>query len=598
MSRRARRVAVGRLRAAGTPDGGFTLIELLVAMMVILGVLIGLMVVQASALVTSAQTRQRTQGTAFANQAMEELRALPWTVLSKGLHQSFAAASGGDDNVASGMFHPSVEPSIDEALVTASDQATDMRPLSGPAGTNATVQSDPSIPGITFVTRAYVTRGAQTPDDVLTLSVLTTWSPNQKVGKKYILLRSEAYAPQGGCGDAGNQPFLGACQPLMSVSGGSVAPATTITSTAFDPTADEPVAQTPLLPGVPYTVASMVSGQSGSSVDAQQTTSSDSSVLLPGASIVQADPDAAVLKTGGSVVQNSASNDVGSSGAAPAAPPDQSSSGSATALAISDGDVKLTLSPSSGVSGVAKASMVASCATGIPAGQGCSGATMSGGSSASVALGVGATNFSMVSLGAVTSSSFAARLTSAAGAAGVGCTTLSGAGCVAGGADRAVGTSVFGSGPWSGSAAGSGLVRVTGYTDSVRSQRGELQHTTGSTMSRSAAVQYWNGSGYSTLNVGNLTSAAVTSSPVTWTSGGATVTAVASITVTPSMSIAANPDPTACSAEGCSIDADTGTISVSVRWTVDDGTSQMGFTVATNLGTSRASAAFKAAPSA
>lgn len=50
--------------------------------------------------------------------------------------------------------------------------------------------------------------------------------------------------------------------------------------------------------------------------------------------------------------------------------------------------------------------------------------------------------------------------------------------------------------------------------------------------------------------------------------------------------------------EGCTIDADTGSITVAVTWTVTDGGAASAFTAATVLGGTRASAAFKAAPSA
>ncbi|WP_136520039.1 MULTISPECIES: prepilin-type N-terminal cleavage/methylation domain-containing protein [Cellulomonas] len=587
-------------RVATDHDDGFTLMELLVAMMVITVVLLGLMVVQTSAMVTTAQTKQRTQGTAVANQTMEQLRALPWLVLSKGLHAGFATATGGDPNVAGGRLRPAASPTIDEPLVTDSTQAVDKAPLSGTGGSNRITTTDPAIPGVEFTSRSYVTRSAGTGDDVLTLTVITSWRTNDSATEKSVVVRSEAYAPAGGCGDPANQPFLGACQALLSASGGSVAPATTVTPATFDP-ADPPLPpDAPILPGTTWSVGSTTGGQIGVGITSQQSTAVDSSVLHGGVQLTPGDPAGTPTTTGGSKVQNAASDDVGSSGAAPANPPVQSGTGSASHLAIDAPPVELRLATRSGVSGTARASMSSSCASGIPAGQGCGSAGTSGGAAGASTLSVPSATFGLATLaGGGTSEAYAARFTSAVGTTATGCTVLSGAGCIAAGSTRTLGDATFATGPWAGGAAPSGLVRVTGYQDRVMVQRGQEQRTVDATITRSATVQVWNGTGYTPVAVDKLTNQTVTGAAVSWTGGGHTVTAVPVVTVTPGMAIAAAPDPLLCGAEGCSIDADTGTVSVSVTWRVSNASGlRQAFTVATNLGTSRADASFKAAPGA
>ncbi|MCC2314815.1 type II secretion system protein [Cellulomonas xiejunii] len=578
-------------------DDGFTLIELVVAMMIITMVLVSLMMVQVSALVTTAQTRQRSLGTAVANQVMEELRALPHLVLSRGLHTSFQSA-GPDANVSAGRLRPPSSPAINEALVLTSSQVTDAPPLSGPGGSNVTRQTDPSIPGVEFVSRAYVSDNPATADGVLTLTVVTSWTANRTGTPRSVLLRSEAYAPQGGCGDNANMPFLGACQALFSASGGSVGPVTSLTPAAFDPVGGG-VAPGELLPGAVHSSGTVTAAGTGVGVTSQQTTSTESSVAMPTSSF--APPDAAVpqVTSGGAKLHNGASDDVGASGAAPSNPPAQSAVGTASPITISGGGVTLRLTAGSGVSGAARSSMVASCASGIPAGQGCSGATVTGGTATSAGMEVAGQAFTLADVGAGASSSFGARLTTAAGATGIGCTVLDGAGCVAAGSSRSIPTAVFGAAPWAGGAAPTGLVRLTSaYTDSVLVQRGKLQPVTTATRARSAVLAYWNGTGYSSVNVNATTSATYVGGTTTWTGGGWTVTATPTVTITPAMSMTDNLDPVACTGEGCSISADAGSVNVAVRWTATDGAAQVAFVATTSLGTSQADAAYRAAPDA
>ena len=578
-------------------DDGFTLMELLVAMLIITMVLVTLMMTQVSALVTTSQTRQRTLATAVTNQVMEELRALPYLVLSKGLHTSFQVA-GPDPNVSGGRLRPPSSPAVDEPLVLTSTQVTDAVPLSGVGGTNVSRQSDPSIPGVEFVSRSYVSASPTTADGVLTLTVITTWTANSTTSTRTVMLRSEAYAPQGGCGDNANMPFLGACQAIFTASGGSQAIATTLTPAPFDPAAGTP-APVELLPGTPYSAGTLSGARAGAGLTSQQTASTNAAATLPSATFVQPDAAAAPLSTGGTQVVNEASNDVGATGAAPPNPADRSATGTAAPLAISGAGLSLQLSPGSGVSGVAKSSMVASCAAGLPAGQGCGGATTSGGAASGATLGVPGQSFGLVEVsGGGSSTAFAGRMASAAGASSVGCTAIDGPGCVASGNSRTLPTTVLGTGPWAGGQAPNGLVRLTGYTDSVRVERGKLQPVPAATRTRAGSLQYWNGTGYSTVTLGATTSGTYTGAATTWTSGGWTVEATPTVTITPAMSIASNVDPVKCTGEGCSIDADTGSVTVSVRWRVSGGATNVAFVSATTLGTSQASAAYRAAPDA
>ncbi len=590
------------MRHSSSRDEGFTLIELIIAMMVIATVLLLLMAVQTSALVTTTQTRQRTQATAVGNQVMEQLRALPWMTLEKGTHVNFVSASGGDPNVVAGRLRPASDPSINETIISSNAQVQDVAPLSGALGTNKSVEADAAVPGRTFTSRAYVTKAADTADGVLTLTVITTWSSSGNGKPGTLVLRSEAYAPMGGCGDAANQPFLGACQAIFSSSGGTTGPTTTITGAvpgATTPPTPGAGGALPVLPGSDVFAATMAQGQAGVGVSSQQAAAVDSVVTHAGTRLLGEDPDVDLGSSGQTKIANAASNDVGASGAAPTNPADVVSVGLAAPLAISAGPLSLALSATSGVSGSVKASTVTSCATGIPMAQPCGSSTLSGGSASSATLTVDGTPFTVSTLaGGGTSKTFGARFFGAAGSADVGCTVVLGAGCASAGGSRTVGTATFGAGPWTEAGAQPGLVSITGLKDSVRVERGSEQRTVTAATSRTGSVSYWNGSSYSVQSLSALTNTTIAVPPVTWSGAGFTVEAAATITITPGMSIATNVDPVACTAEGCALDADSGSVTVALTYTVTSAAGQSSFVASTALGASRANAAYKAAPDA
>lgn len=575
-------------------NAGFTLIELVVAMMVIVMVLLALVAAQAAALVTTAQTRQRTQATAIANQTMESLRALPWLVLNRGLNSNFVAASGGDANVSSGRLRPAASPTIDEALVTDSSQATDKRPLSGTNGTNLTVSTDPSTPGITFSTRVYVTQPAT--GTAINLTVITSWTQKQRTLSKSIVVRSQAYAPDGGCGDAANQPFLGACQAIFSADGGMTAPSIAVSPANTDPTLP-PVPGTPVLPGSTYGSAVAASAATGSASTSQQSVSVQADAVGGSSTLTPLDPAATVVTTGGARLVNRASNDAASQGAAPPNPANVTATLASTASTITSTASSLTLTPASGASATLRSSMTTSCQTGVPAGEGCASTTVSGGTGSSAELSVGSQAFGLAAFAVPTTSTFSARFIRNVGTTAVGCTVLTGPGCASGGATRTTsGTSAFGTGPWSAGAAPSGLVTITGLGDSVLAQRGLSQPGTALTASRTGTIKYWNGSTYATVTLSPTSSGTFHTSTVTWTSGGLSVQATATVTVAASSSAVQASDPTACLTAACSISGDSGTITVTTNWLVNDGATQYGLAASAFCGTTRATASFKAAP--
>jgi len=603
-----RRLIERQRRALASHDAGFTLVELIVAMMIIATVLLLLMIVQTSALVTTSQARQRLQATAVANQTLEELRALPWSVLGNGLNSTYAS-SGVDPNISAGtMLHPPANPSINEVLISSSGQ-TNAPPLASPLDhTNKIIQTDPSVPGMTFEARSYTSISPSTPTGVITLTVIVTWKRVGDAKTSTVIARSAAYAPGGGCGDPTNQPYLGACQALMSSSGGIQGPMISVTGTT--PVGAPAASDVPILPGTTPLSADLFSAQGGGAVASQQATTVDSAVTTPGG-IVNDATDTPFASTGRTRIVNQASNDTGSSGAAPPNPADVTGTGASGSLSVTSGPYGLQLNSSALSNGTAKASLVASCHTGIPAGQGCGTGFYTGSNLASGIFSIGTNKFTLASIPATsgTNEGWAGRFTTSFGTSAVGCTSLSGAGCASAGATRTLPAQVnIGAGPWSAGAAASGIVQVLNYWDSVRVERGASQKTTAAWSTRTGTLKYWNGSSYVSLPVPPpMTS--VTLGPkdpvtglgdigvVSWTDGVYTVTAATTVTITQAAS-AVTGDDAACITDSCSIDADTGGVSVSVMYTVSDGTTTFAFVSVISLGTTHANAAFKAAPDA
>jgi len=196
-----------------------------------------------------------------------------------------------------------------------------------------------------------------------------------------------------------------------------------------------------------------------------------------------------------------------------------------------------------------------------------------------------------------TTSTFGGRFTKTPGATAIGCTALSGAGCVAAGVSRTLGAVTLGGGSWSGGAAGSGLITVTGYADGTRVERGASQPTTAPVTTRAGTIKYWNGSAYSTLTLGTSTSTSASTGTVSWTGGGYTVTASGRVLVTPTATLVTS-QAVGCAEDGCSLSAETGLVTLSVQYRIDGPDGVHSFVVATTLGGANAAAGYKAAPNA
>src|SRR5690625_4864026 len=193
-------------------DAGFSLVELVVAMFIIGGVLLSLVTLQTKAMVSIAQAKERQQATAVANQILEELRALPWLVVSNG---SLSDGIPSDDPyVASGKLSIPGEPVNGEELVlneAPSGPTYDLlqnSPLHGDAGKNVTFHSDPAT-ALVFIARAYVTESGS--GNELNLTVVVEWE-SRGGSERQVVARSSIFNTRSGCGSGSNKPYATACQ--------------------------------------------------------------------------------------------------------------------------------------------------------------------------------------------------------------------------------------------------------------------------------------------------------------------------------------------------------------------------------------------------
>lgn len=100
-----RRMNALRAPLAGTEgDGGFSVIDLVMAMVVMTIVMTSLTYVMYSSLTDVAYSRQRSAALGLANQAIEEVRALPAATIENGMTGSSDATWSGDPNVAGNCF--------------------------------------------------------------------------------------------------------------------------------------------------------------------------------------------------------------------------------------------------------------------------------------------------------------------------------------------------------------------------------------------------------------------------------------------------------------------------------------------------------------
>ncbi|WNM25773.1 type IV pilus modification PilV family protein [Demequina capsici] len=634
-----------RRRELSERDEGFSLIELIVAMVIIAIILVFLIGAQLSAMRTVSDARKREQATAFANEAMEQMRAIPWAVLAGGLDTNFN--SGGSNNATGYTDVAGNKLTVDgqnrtirtsthvfsttDPTVTVDDKWTPI--FIDNFGSNVQTRTDPSVAGTTFTVKAYVLEPTVADNSIVSLATVVEW-PDTRGSWQQTVMWSEAFR-----GDACNsaqeavQPYLTGCEAYYESESSSGTYSSSVDADLVDPVTAVSTRTNLLYPTSNAFYSLFVKSASTSSILESQQVTNTTSYLQYGSSSIDDNDDSTQVGdmgwlNGGTSYELSASNDVASS--TPASPTD---------VVVNSGDVseaQRTLSGSGalvsfaamsdkGRSGSIDASMSTPCLTGIPADSGCSVAKLNNNSTSQngstyLYMTVNGTPFTLARRLAESSANvdqaWTARFpTAPATTTGLGCAVTTDSGCVSAGASRTsadIAVGVLGSGNWTRiiggvpdtaqSAAHDGLIRVTGtsgqctnYTETVLAQRGVSEKTTSPTATRCGTIYVWTGTGasggYTTFNINASTDLNQHIEPVSWTSGGYTVTAEAGVTVTHASPGGTSSDPN-CVLEACTSTIDGGTITILATYTITDGTTTYRVTSNTVLGGMRASATY------
>jgi len=642
-----------RDRVATCRDAGFSMAELVVAMVVLTVILLLLAMVQISALRTVTDARRLQQATAFANEAAEQMRSIPWNTLSKGMYSGFLSASGGDDLVSGSTLNLPGEaprPLVIAPSTNDQDLGDPVRPLFDDTGSHIQRVGDPSNPGIEFTVKAYVTEASTGPSSgIVGIVVVVEWTDGRGDLTRTVI-ESEAY--RGGvlgCGKPETQPFLAACQAFFLASAGSGTVTAEISASSVDPDPSL-VVPVPLLWPVaaPEYSFLMQTASTAATMKSQQVNyadaiiqfgghyEDDNNALTPATTYGFADP---YLESNPTRLR--ATDDVTNGSGWVPNPTDLpiSQTGAAedrTDLTDAANPIGLNFWTRSdyGRSGTDYASMTDSCnKSGIPAGQPCARAVLNNSTdwetgsgymemdiagetirvSRRLAEGAGVGN---------TDEAWVARFFSAAGGSNVGCTSVSGAGCVSAGArrtmaDLSVGKRLDGSGDWDGQAP-DGMVILEGrddgscdsFTDWVLVQRGTDQKTTAPDFDRCGKLRYWSGSSYSPLNITEMTSTVVDTAPVTWTATGwvhpvtsestdITVVATTQVQISPMYGYNPAPADPDCHTSECNVSVSGGTIVIAsfydISWTSVSSTGEYAVYVITTIVSPSAQASFTAA---
>jgi prepilin-type N-terminal cleavage/methylation domain-containing protein len=614
-------------------EDGFTLVELIVAMLVMAIVFMAIIFVQARALTTNADSGSRQQATTYANEAMEQMRSIPWNILKKGMPSNYLAAGsaviGGADPLVAGNVLSAEGTSV--PLVVASSGTNDQlltepwAPLFDGTGSNIAIKFDPSGRGDEYIVKSYVTDDQAGNDVARGLAVVVEWTQRTNGEVATTVLFSTAYAPSGGCGDLNNAPFLASCQALFySASSSANVVISASSSLPDDPDNPGTVADAgtpvPILPGSDFYTFQMATGGTAAGASSQQVSITDSYVRFGGTTRDDNLSATEAVDNGWTSGYESftlrASDDLVNPGAAPQNPPDVTASATNSEEFIDSNltaEMRLTARADDTRGGLADASVTQACDTGVgaaqvPATNPCATAKLaaSTGLSGYMELKIAGDTIELGRVlhesGTTRDSSWVGRFTSGVlGNSVTGCNPLGGSGCVAGGADRYIGTInigkiTSGTGQWDDGKATNGLVRITDYHDGASAQRGTQQSAAPAAFSRSGTVAYWTGSGYTSLSLSAGLNTIRPIDVVTWTTTKATVTASGTLTITPSTSMVEGAADPSCKVAACTIDARNGNVATVVTYKIvptDPLVAPFDLTISTVMNGSQAAASYK-----
>lgn len=199
-------MGTSRFSRALRRDEGFTIIETMVALGVILASVVALAYVTTSGFNSIGYARQRQAASGLANQAMEQVRGLPFDTLKKGLNNADLNA----------MTDPNIT-KVGSEYFYAGEQI--------PRGDNATVV--PLVPHIQtlsdasatpFKVSTYVTYYQnKSTSNTFRVTIRVTWAANVKSRASLVQTASIFYSGSG-CLSTQTHPFAAPCQPYFFIS--------------------------------------------------------------------------------------------------------------------------------------------------------------------------------------------------------------------------------------------------------------------------------------------------------------------------------------------------------------------------------------------
>ena len=193
---------------AGAPRGpqrgeeGFTLIEVIVAGMVILIVMLSVGAVLIGSLGDVAYARQSQGADHLMDQALEQIRALPFTTLEAGLYNADPTVTS-DPAISGGSYQGRT------LLMSTSQPPAPLYPH------QTTVrQSSPSTG--TYTIDVYPTAYTGAGAGIVQVSVVVSWNRAARPGRQnYVTGQTLVYSPSAGCLAPTDHPFAAPCQPFL-----------------------------------------------------------------------------------------------------------------------------------------------------------------------------------------------------------------------------------------------------------------------------------------------------------------------------------------------------------------------------------------------
>src|SRR5438874_10827419 len=202
MRRILRRAVLPRARG----EDGFGLIEAMMAMAILFGTTLAMITMAAAAFAPTALARQRQTATGLADQAMEQIRALPFDTLKRGL--------GNTD--LSGTSDPNI---VKNCAGVTGDYCYGTERI--PHGVNASEvplvphQQTRTIHNVAFTVSSYVSYYQNvTTTNTFRVTVIVSWTSPEVRRASQVQIQTVVNSPAG-CLSTATHPFSAPCQPFL-----------------------------------------------------------------------------------------------------------------------------------------------------------------------------------------------------------------------------------------------------------------------------------------------------------------------------------------------------------------------------------------------